>query len=62
MTSKLENHQYSSENDFRNDMELMFKNCFRYNIPGTIGYVMGIRFEKAFRKEWEHLVKRSKKF
>jgi hypothetical protein len=62
MTEKLENNQYQSENDFKQDMELIFKNCFRYNLPGTVGYVMGIRFEKAFRKEWDTLVKRSKKF
>ena len=61
MTDKLENNQYSTENDFKSDMELMIRNCFRYNQPGTIGYVMGIRFEKTFKKEWENLVKRSKK-
>ena len=62
MTDKLETNQYFSENDFKMDMELIIRNCFQYNKPGTIGYVMGIRFEKAFRKEWESLVKRSKKF
>lgn len=61
MSDKLENNQYASENDFKSEMELMFRNCFKYNQPGTIGYVMGIRFEKAFRKEWETLVKRNKK-
>ena len=60
MTEKLNNLEYSSEFDFYNDVKLMFKNCFTYNRPGTIGYGMGVNMEKAFKREWDIVKKKIK--
>lgn len=47
---KLENKQYESNEDFYNDMKLMFNNCYLYNGEDSPVAQMGKELEKAFEK------------
>ncbi|KAI5235707.1 Bromodomain-containing protein [Aureobasidium subglaciale] len=52
ITQKLKGGQYASAEEFRNDFELMFTNCFRFNPPDNIVHQMGKDFQAEFHKEW----------
>jgi bromodomain-containing factor 1 len=52
ITQKLKGGQYASAEEFRNDFELMFTNCFKFNPAGNIVHDMGRDFQEAFHGEW----------
>ncbi len=60
MTQKLERGGYQSTEDFVDDMQLMFKNCYTFNEPLSYGYVTGQSLEKYFKKEWDAATKKKK--
>jgi hypothetical protein len=60
-TLKLGRGEYSTIEQFVADVQLMLRNCFTYNKPGTVGYSMGQGIEKAFKKEWDPIRKKLKK-
>ena len=49
--AKLYNGEYDNITQFRDDMDLMFGNCLRYNHPGTFFYQEGEKLFNFFRKE-----------
>ncbi|KAJ5476268.1 Bromodomain [Penicillium sp. IBT 31633x] len=50
--SKLKTGQYENAKEFEADVRLIFKNCFRFNIPGDPTYVCGQRAEEIFNAKW----------
>ncbi|KAJ6007066.1 hypothetical protein N7522_005417 [Penicillium canescens] len=50
--SKLKTGQYENAKEFETDVRLIFKNCFRFNIPGDPTYVCGQRAEEIFNQKW----------
>jgi bromodomain-containing factor 1 len=50
--SKLKTGQYENAKEFESDVRLIFKNCFRFNIPGDPTYVCGQRAEEIFSQKW----------
>lgn len=52
ITQRLKGGQYASAEEFRNDFELMFSNCFKFNPAGNIVHEMGKDFQTEFHREW----------
>jgi len=52
ISDKLGQGDYSSMQDFRKDVELVFNNCRQFNPPGTFPVLCADVLEAAFRKEW----------
>ncbi|KAI4724973.1 Bromodomain-containing protein [Aureobasidium sp. EXF-10728] len=52
ITQKLKGGQYGSAEEFRNDFELMFTNCFRFNPAENVVHQMGKDFQTEFHREW----------
>lgn len=50
--SKLKTGQYENAKEFENDVRLIFKNCYRFNIPGDPTYICGQRAEEIFSAKW----------
>jgi bromodomain-containing factor 1 len=50
--SKLKTGQYENAKEFETDVRLIFKNCFRFNIPGDPTYICGQRAEEIFNQKW----------
>jgi bromodomain-containing factor 1 len=50
--NKLKTGQYENAKDFETDVRLIFKNCFRFNIPGDPTYICGQRAEEIFSQKW----------
>ncbi|OQE43634.1 hypothetical protein PENCOP_c003G05908 [Penicillium coprophilum] len=50
--SKLKAGQYENAKEFENDVRLIFKNCYRFNIPGDPTFVCGQRAEEIFNAKW----------
>ncbi|KGO52553.1 Bromodomain [Penicillium expansum] len=50
--SKLKTGQYENAKEFENDVRLVFKNCYRFNIPGDPTYICGQRAEEIFNAKW----------
>ncbi|RAH85687.1 Bromodomain-containing protein [Aspergillus japonicus CBS 114.51] len=50
--TKLKAGQYENAREFELDMRLIFKNCFKFNIPGDPTYVAGQRLEEIFNQKW----------
>lgn len=53
MQSKLKTGQYENSKEFEIDMRQMFKNCFKFNIPGDPTYVAGQTLQGVFNNKWE---------
>jgi bromodomain-containing factor 1 len=53
ITEKLNNGQYQSAKEFEADMRLMFRNCYKFNPPGTPVHIMGRELEAVFDAEWQ---------
>lgn len=49
---KLKSGRYENAKDFENDVRMIFKNCFRFNIPGDPTYICGQRAEEIFNQKW----------
>ncbi|PHH52554.1 Bromodomain-containing factor 1 [Ceratocystis fimbriata CBS 114723] len=52
IASKLQASEYQSPKQFISDFDLMFRNCYLFNSPGTPVNVQGKALEKLFRSEW----------
>ncbi|KAI9143843.1 Bromodomain-containing protein [Paraphysoderma sedebokerense] len=52
MKTKLEAGEYSTAHEFEVDMRQIFKNCYKFNPPGTDVYNMGKRLEALFNTKW----------
>ncbi|KAJ5972370.1 uncharacterized protein N7479_002288 [Penicillium vulpinum] len=50
--SKLKTGQYENAKEFENDVRLIFKNCYRFNILGDPTYICGQRAEEIFNAKW----------
>ncbi|KAJ5567284.1 hypothetical protein N7535_006590 [Penicillium sp. DV-2018c] len=50
--SKLKTGQYENAKEFEADVRQIFKNCFRFNIPGDPTYICGQRAEEIFNAKW----------
>lgn len=50
--NKLKTGQYENAKEFENDMNLMLKNCFRFNLEGDPTYACGKELERAFQIQW----------
>lgn len=50
--SKLKTGQYENAKEFENDVTLMFKNCFRFNLEGDPTYACGKQLEGVFHSQW----------
>ncbi|KAI8986416.1 Bromodomain-containing protein [Pilobolus umbonatus] len=52
---KLYDYEYTHEDQLRDDIRLMFKNCYQYNPAEHDVHKLGRKFEKAFEKVWDKL-------
>lgn len=52
MQGKLRTGEYENSKDFEADMRLIFKNCYKFNIPGDPTYSAGQRLEEVFNGKW----------
>ncbi|KAL2001485.1 hypothetical protein VTN02DRAFT_1686 [Thermoascus thermophilus] len=50
--SKLKTGQYENSKDFEVDMRQIFKNCFKFNIPGDPTFTAGKKLEEVFEAKW----------
>jgi bromodomain-containing factor 1 len=50
--TKLNAGQYENAKEFEADIRLMFKNCFKFNIPGDPIYQAGQKLEEFFSAKW----------
>ncbi|OQE25061.1 hypothetical protein PENSTE_c006G02585 [Penicillium steckii] len=50
--SKLTTGQYENSKEFEADVRLMFKNCYRFNLPGDPTYQCGKGLEETFDRKW----------
>lgn len=50
VSEKLETHQYSTLNDWRNDMNLIWKNALAYNPQSSVAYLMAEELQKKFKE------------
>ncbi|OJJ44053.1 hypothetical protein ASPZODRAFT_145179 [Penicilliopsis zonata CBS 506.65] len=50
--SKLKTGQYENSREFEVDVRLIFKNCFKFNIPGDPTYVAGQTCQDVFDSKW----------
>lgn len=53
ITDNLNSGQYESAKDFETHMRLMFRNCYKFNPPGTPVHIMGRELEAIFDAEWQ---------
>ncbi|KAJ5908832.1 transcription regulator BDF1 [Penicillium taxi] len=51
--SKHKTGQYENAKEFESDVRLMFKNCYRFNIPGDPTYAAGQSLEGLFDMKWK---------
>ncbi|KAL1958147.1 hypothetical protein VTO42DRAFT_5002 [Malbranchea cinnamomea] len=52
MHQKLNAGSYENAKEFEADMRLMFKNCYKFNIPGDPVYTSGKKLEELFQHKW----------
>ena len=50
--SKLHAGQYENAKEFEADIRLIFKNCFKFNLPGDPTYMAGQATENLFNEKW----------
>jgi bromodomain-containing factor 1 len=50
--TKLKAGQYENAKEMEVDMRQIFKNCFKFNIPGDPTYVAGKKLEEIFDAKW----------
>lgn len=51
--SKLENNAYEKASEFKDDVQLIFKNCYKFNPEGEFVNDCGHKLEEIFNKQWE---------
>lgn len=52
LQAKLRAGEYENSKDFESDMRQIFKNCYKFNIPGDPTYIAGQKLEEAFNYKW----------
>ncbi|KAI5180789.1 hypothetical protein NEOKW01_1073 [Nematocida sp. AWRm80] len=50
ISKNLESGHYQTMDAFKNDISLMFSNCYTYNAPGSAVYKMGQQLEKYYKQ------------
>ncbi|EEP80293.1 predicted protein [Uncinocarpus reesii 1704] len=50
--TKLQTGQYENSKEMENDVRLMFRNCYKFNIPGDPTYNAGKKLEEIFDSKW----------
>lgn len=50
--TKLKTGQYENAKEMEVDMRQIFKNCFKFNIPGDPTYMAGKKLEELFEAKW----------
>lgn len=50
--TKLKTGQYENAKEMEVDMRQIFKNCFKFNIPGDPTYMAGKKLEEVFEAKW----------
>lgn len=51
--TKLENNAYEKASEFKEDVQLIFKNCYKFNPEGEFVHDCGRKLEEVFNKKWE---------
>ncbi|KAG6009584.1 hypothetical protein E4U21_001951 [Claviceps maximensis] len=57
MKTKMDRHEYASEEEFLVDMRQIFDNCFTYWKKGDPMYVAGEKLQKTFEDKYSHMNK-----
>ncbi|KAL4792123.1 Bromodomain-containing protein [Aspergillus venezuelensis] len=52
VSAKLQQGQYENAKDFENDIRQIFKNCYKFNLPGDPTYLAGEKCEEIFDSKW----------
>ncbi|KAL9620680.1 MAG: hypothetical protein Q9160_004816 [Pyrenula sp. 1 TL-2023] len=52
MQKKLNDNQYEKAKDFEEDMRLIFKNCYKFNVEGDTVHGAGQQLERHFDELW----------
>lgn len=52
MQKKLNDNQYEKAKDFEEDMRLIFKNCYKFNVEGDTVHSAGQQMERHFDELW----------
>jgi bromodomain-containing factor 1 len=52
VTTRLNTGQYENAKDFEADVRQIFKNCYKFNPPGSPVHEMGKYYEDIFDREW----------
>jgi bromodomain-containing factor 1 len=52
VTTRLNTGQYENAKDFEADVRQIFKNCYKFNPPGSPVHEMGKYYEEIFDREW----------
>lgn len=52
LQAKLRTGEYENAKEFESDMRQIFKNCYKFNIPGDPTYVAGQKLEEVFNYKW----------
>jgi len=50
--AKLKAGQYENSKEFEIDIRQIFKNCFKFNIPGDPTYIAGQKLQEVFDAKW----------
>ncbi|PPQ76864.1 hypothetical protein CVT24_008634, partial [Panaeolus cyanescens] len=58
ISTKLTEGKYSTMEEFKKDVELIFSNCRQFNPPETYPTICASVVERAFRKEWPKAMER----
>lgn len=58
ISTKLNDGEYESMEDFKKDIELVFANCRQFNPSATYPVICADALEKVFRKEWPKAMER----
>ena len=51
--NKLDNNAYEKASEFKEDVQLIFKNCYKFNPDGEFVNDCGRKLEEVFNKKWE---------
>lgn len=55
MKKKLDNKEYSTAAKFREDFNLMIRNCMAFNPAGTAVHDAGVETQRIFEEKWAQL-------
>lgn len=53
ITTKLYNGEYKTTKDFEGDINLMIKNCFKFNPENDPVHYQGLQLENLFKSKWQ---------